>query len=70
MEAQPQRKILLQGIISSVQVRSNVWRYKVDNRTHSTTGYNLFIHGTIFNEDDKSIIETDIDFSVAISEIQ
>ena len=41
-----QKKINFSGIVRSVQPRSNVWRYKVDNRTHSMTGYNIFLKGT------------------------
>jgi len=41
-----QEKIEFSGIIRSVQPRSNVWRYRLDNRTHSMTGYNLFLTGT------------------------
>ena len=40
-----QEKIEFSGIIRSVQPRSNVWRYRLDNRTHSMTGYNLFLSG-------------------------
>ena len=40
-----QEKIEFSGTIHSVQPRSNVWRYRLDNRTHSMTGYNLFLHG-------------------------
>lgn len=36
-----QVKIEFSGTIRSVQPRSNVWRYRLDNRTHSMTGYNL-----------------------------
>ena len=57
-----QMKIKFSGIILSVQPRSNVWRYKMDNRNHSTTGYNIFIKGVA--ED------TEKEFSVAISEKQ
>ena len=39
-----QVKIEFSGTIRSVQPRSNVWRYRLDNRTHSMTGYNHFIH--------------------------
>ena len=45
MRGQEQRKVSFQGIIKSVQPRSNVWRYRLDNRTHSMTGYNLFLTG-------------------------
>ena len=40
-----QRKINFTGLILSVQPRSNVWRYRLDNRTHTLTGYNLFLTG-------------------------
>ena len=55
-------KIEFQGEILSVQPRSNVWRYRLDNRTHSLTGFNLFLRG-IAEGDEKS-------FSVAISGAQ
>ena len=38
-------KISWSGTILSIQPRTNVWRYRVDNRTHSHTGYNLFLDG-------------------------
>lgn len=40
-----QYKICFEGEILSIQPRSNVWRYLTDNRTHSLTGYNIFIKG-------------------------
>ena len=57
-----QYKIEYSGIILSVQPRSNVWRYRLDNRTHSMTGYNLFLRG-IAEGDER-------DFAIAISEKQ
>ena len=45
MKEQIPEKITFQGLIRSVQPRSNVWRYRLDNRTHSLTGYNLFLTG-------------------------
>ncbi len=57
-----QRKIMFTGVIRSVQPRSNVWRYRLDNRTHSLTGYNLFFSGMADNQEGT--------FSVAISEKQ
>lgn len=57
-----QNKISFQGKIISIQPRSNVWRYLVDNRTHSLTGYNIFISGTAEGEEKQ--------FAVAISEKQ
>ena len=62
MKEQIPEKITFQGVIRSVQPRSNVWRYRLDNRTHSLTGYNLFLTG-ISNG-------VEGDFSVAISEKQ
>jgi hypothetical protein len=38
-------KIKWSGTIISIQPRTNVWRYRIDNRTHSHTGYNLFLDG-------------------------
>ena len=62
MREQEQRKVSFQGTIKSVQPRSNVWRYRLDNRTHSTTGYNLFLTGIADGEER--------DFAIAISEKQ
>ena len=55
-------KIKWQGIIVSIQPRTTVWRYVLDNRTHSHIGYNLFLDGNCNGEDGC--------FSVAISEKQ
>lgn len=57
-----QYKIDFQGEIVSVQPRSNVWRYRLDNRSHSLTGFNLFLSGTADG--------VTKDFSVAISGAQ
>ncbi len=57
-----QFKIAFFGEITSVQPRSNVWRYLVDNRTHSLTGYNLLLKGRAEDEEKE--------FAVAISEKQ
>ena len=57
-----QRKVKFAGVIRSVQPRSNVWRYRLDNRTHSTTGYNVFLSGVAEDEEKQ--------FAVAISEKQ
>lgn len=46
----------------SVQPRSKVWRYRLDNRTHGMIGYNLFLTGKADGEAR--------DFSIAISERQ
>ena len=61
MRDSSQYKIEFSGVIRSVQPRSNVWRYRLDNRTHNTTGYNIFLRGTA---------EEEKDFAVAISEKQ
>ena len=57
-----QRKIKFSGVVQSVQPRSNVWRYRLDNRNHSTTGYNIFLMG-VADDEEKA-------FAVAISEKQ
>ena len=62
MREQKQRKVSFQGTIKSVQPRSNVWRYRLDNRTHSMTGYNIFLTGIADGEER--------DFVIAISEKQ
>lgn len=38
-------KINWQGEILSIQPRTRVWRYIIDNRTHYHLGYNFFIDG-------------------------
>ncbi|MCL1976193.1 MAG: hypothetical protein FWG61_08545 [Firmicutes bacterium] len=55
-------KINWSGTILSIQPRTNVWRYRVDNRTHSHTGYNIFLDGVA-----NSI---PLQYAVAISEKQ
>lgn len=60
MREQEQRKISFQGIIKSVQPRSTVWRYRLDNRTHRTVGYNIFLTGIADGEEKN--------FAIAISE--
>ena len=62
MKDEIQDKISFKGIIRSVQSRSNVWRYRLDNRTHSMTGYNIFLKGSVEGEERE--------FVVAISEKQ
>jgi hypothetical protein len=57
-----QRKIRFRGVVASVQVRSDVWRYLLNNRTHYHKGYNVFIEG-MADDEERS-------FSVAISEKQ
>ena len=61
-EQKTRNKISFQGIILSVQPRSNVWRYRLDNRTHRMTGYNLFLKGVADGVECK--------YTVAVSEIQ
>lgn len=57
-----QRKIAFRGTVRAVQVRSDVWRYRLDNRTHSHKGYNVFLEGVADGEERA--------FSVAISQKQ
>ena len=57
-----QTKVYWQGRIISIQPRTNVWRYVLDNRTHSHTGYNLFFEDAVDGDDTR--------FAVAISEKQ
>lgn len=57
-----QRKIKFAGVVRSVQPRSNVWRYRLDNRNHGLTGYNVFLKGVADDEERN--------FAVAISEKQ
>jgi len=62
MKFNDQKKIEWQGTIVSIQPRTTVWRYRLDNRTHYHRGYNLFVDG------EANGITTR--FSVAISEKQ
>ena len=62
MDKASQEKIRFRGTVLSVQVRSDVWRYRLDNRTHSHRGYNVFLEGVADDEERR--------FSVAISEKQ
>lgn len=62
MKENVQEKIEWYGDILSVQPRTNVWRYKLDNRSHYHKGYNLFLDGEVNG--------FKVKFSVAISEKQ
>ena len=55
-------KIGWRGLVVSIQPRTNVWRYRVDNRTHRQIGYNIFLDGEANG--------VEAQFSVAISEKQ
>ena len=61
-KAKAQARIEWQGRIISIQPRTTVWRYGIDNRTHTHIGYNLFLEG--------STNEKEGPFSVTISEKQ
>ncbi len=71
-----QLKVSWEGEVVSVQPRSTVWRYLVDNRTHREIGYNVFVKGEAIGLDDGAAIElagrggSAYDFCVAISEKQ
>jgi NAD(P)H-flavin reductase len=62
MTANNQEKIEWSGTIVSIQPRTTVWRYKLDNRTHYHRGYNVFLDGEVNG--------LKAPFSVAISEKQ
>ncbi len=64
MRGREPEKIEWQGTIVSVQPRTTVWRYRLDNRTHYHRGYNIFLDGEVNGSKDK------IRFSVAVSEKQ
>jgi len=55
-------KIAWQGVIVSIQPRTTVWRYRLDNRTHYHNGYTIFLDGEAAGIKAR--------FSVAISEKQ
>ncbi|MDO4548779.1 MAG: hypothetical protein Q4D04_11815 [Clostridia bacterium] len=62
MKRNEPEKITWHGTIASVQPRTTVWRYRLDNRTHSHIGYNLFLDGEANGISGR--------FAVAISEKQ
>lgn len=62
MQANEPEKIEWQGTIVSVQPRTSVWRYRLDNRTHYYRGYNIFLDGEVNGAQGR--------FGVAISEKQ
>jgi hypothetical protein len=55
-------KINWNGVITSIQPRTRVWRYLTHNRTHYHIGFNLFLNGRADGEEKI--------FTVAISEKQ
>ena len=61
MKNEPEKRTW-SGTIVSIQPRTTVWRYRLDNRTHSHIGYNLFLDGEVNGLEGP--------FSVAISEKQ
>lgn len=67
-----QSKVEWRGMIVSIQPRSTVWRYVLDNRTHRECGFNVFLKGTVKTGDILCFSEgkTAYDFCVAISEKQ
>ena len=71
-----QTKVFFSGTVSAVQPRSNVWRYRLDNRTHSLTGYILFLHGTVADQGKPAMSVAagtdpgEHDFTIAISAAQ
>ena len=62
MDRNEPQKINWQGVIASVQPRTSVWRYRLDNRTHYHRGYILFLDGEARGMKAR--------YSVAISETQ
>jgi hypothetical protein len=68
-----QKKIEWKGEVVSIQPRSTVWRYLIDNRTHRECGYNIFLKGEAFFGQEllqHDPISNQYDFCVAISEKQ
>lgn len=69
-----QVKASWQGTVVSIQPRSTVWRYRLDNRTHRECGFNLFVKGGIdWGGESPACAARDAkgyDFCVAISEKQ
>ena len=62
MKTNEPKKFEWHGTIVSVQPRTTVWRYRLDNRTHYHRGYNIFLDGEVSGIKKR--------FSVAISEKQ
>ena len=65
-----QVKTAWSGTIVSIQSRSTVWRYRIDNRTHRESGYNVFLNGTIPGGPIHKPVCVKYDFCVSISENQ
>lgn len=68
-----QRKVHWQGEVVSIQPRSTVWRYLIDNRTHREIGFNVFLKGDVYCEGERLDHESSssqYDYCVAISEKQ
>ena len=68
-----QMKVQWQGEVVSVQPRSTVWRYLIDNRTHRENGYNVFLKGEVCSNDEAIQLGNRFDkydYCVAISERQ
>ena len=64
-----QQKIEWEGEVVSVQPRSTVWRYLVENRTHRECGFNVFLKGEVSGDDPKGGSDL-YDFCVAFSDKQ
>ena len=62
-----QVKTAWSGTIVSIQSRSTVWRYRIDNRTHRESGYNVFLNGTIPGGPIHKPVCVKYDFCVSIS---
>jgi len=45
VKACEQEKIKWSGTILSIQPRTTVWRYRIENRTHGHIGFNIFLDG-------------------------
>ncbi len=71
-----QVKVVWEGEVVSVQPRSTVWRYLVDNRTHREVGYNVFVRGEAHVSGTSAAFKFSgrggeaYDFCVAVSEKQ
>lgn len=68
-----QQKVHWHGVVVSVQPRSTVWRYLIDNRTHRECGYNVFLKGEVMCDSEILPCESGsdkYDFCVAVSEKQ
>ena len=68
-----QQKVQWTGEVISIQPRSTVWRYLIDNRTHRECGYNIFLKGEVYSGSEAISHNSGsdkYDYCIAVSEKQ